>query len=77
MNEITKRILFYGNCQLFIIKHTLNLKNIEQYHIECCNTEYTETEFNNIIKKCEKNFKYLVFKIIKLVKILEFMIFLA
>ena len=44
---------------------------------EICGTTFAQLNKNNIIKKCEKILKYLVFKIIKPLKTLEFMSFLA
>lgn len=44
-------ILFYGNCQLYAIKNTLNLQNYIQYHVECFSTDINEQDFLDIIKK--------------------------
>jgi hypothetical protein len=44
------KILFYGNCQLFAILHTLNFeKDISATNVECFNTTLSEAEFTNLI----------------------------
>lgn len=44
------KILFYGNCQLFAIKQTMNLVGYEQFHCECFSTMITQEEFDDLIK---------------------------
>jgi len=48
-------ILFYGNCQLTPLQKTLNLDNTKyiQTVIECFDTEISESDFDNIIKKSD------------------------
>ena len=50
-----KTILFYGNCQLDAINHTLSLpgENYEKIYIPCWTTEYNKEAFIDIIKKCD------------------------
>ncbi len=46
-------ILFYGNCQLGCILHTLNLsKNYNIFHLECCR-DINKDYFTDIIMKCD------------------------
>lgn len=46
-------ILFYGNCQLTPLVKTLNFNNYNPTIIECFNTELSQNEFDNIIKKMD------------------------
>ena len=43
------KVLYYGNCQLFAVKISLNLQDVKETHIECFNTNINESDFLNII----------------------------
>jgi hypothetical protein len=52
MNPNSMFILFYGNCQVWAVKQTLNLP-YETQTIECFNTDITKEDFINILQKSD------------------------
>ena len=50
-----KFILFYGNCQLHAIEHTLQIpeEKYSRINIPCWTTEYDKESFREIIYKCD------------------------
>lgn len=64
------KILFYGNCQLFVLKNVLNLSN--KYltrNIECFSTNISQEDFNTLLKTSDviitqpisKNYRDLIY----------------
>lgn len=47
------KILFYGNCQQWALKLTLNIVDHDIFHVECFSTEITEQEYHKIVSSCD------------------------